>query len=76
MKDDGTTPINVATNVIFIQSNLATNYQSLSHLSPKYWLNKANDSPCDIIFYDDELCSKTSAPYIFMIQEVFQNMFQ
>ena len=69
MKKDGTTPINVATNVVFIQSNFPTNYQSLSHLSPKYWSNKANDSPSDIISYYDEFSSKTSAPYSFMIQE-------
>ena len=69
MKEDGTTPLNVATNVVFIQSNPATNYQSLSGLSPRNWLNKAGDSASDIIFYDDELSSKTFAPYCFMIQE-------
>ena len=58
MKEDGTAPLNVATNVIFIQSNSATNYQSLSHLSPKNWLNKAYDSPSNIISYDDELKEK------------------
>ena len=58
MKEDGTTPLNVATNVIFIQSNSATNYQSLSYLSPKNWLNKAYDSPSNIISYDDELKEK------------------
>ena len=70
MKEDGTTPPNVATNVVFIQSNPATNYQSLSHLSPRNWLNKADDSLSDFISYDDELRRKTFAPYCFMIQEV------
>ena len=58
MKEDGTTPPNVATNVVFIQSNPATNYQSLSHLSPRNWLNKADDSLSDFISYDDELGEK------------------
>ena len=59
MKEDGATPFNVATNVIFIQSNSATNYQSLSYLSPKNWLNKAYDSPCNIISYElKEKCAK------------------
>ena len=58
MKEDGTAPLNVATNVIFIQSNSATNYQSLYHLSPKNWLNKVYDSPSNIISYDDELKEK------------------
>ena len=69
VKEDRTTPLNVATNVVFIQSDPATNYQSLSHLSPRNWLNKADDSPSDIISYDDELSSNTFAPYRFMIQE-------
>ena len=69
MKEDGTTPLNVASNIVFIQSNPANNYQSLSHLSPRNCLNKADDSASDIIFYDDELSSKTFAPYHFMIQE-------
>ena len=69
MIEDGTTPLNVATNVVFTQSNPGTNYQSLSHLSPGNWLNQADDSPSDIISYDDELSSKTFAPYHFMIQE-------
>ena len=69
VKEDGTTPLNVASNIVFIQSNPANNYQSLSHLSPRNCLNKADDSASDIIFYDDELSSKTFAPYHFMIQE-------
>ena len=40
VKEDGTTPLNVATNVVFIQSNPTTNYQSLFPLYPKNWLNK------------------------------------
>ena len=31
VKEDGIAPLNVATNVVFIQSNPATNYQSLSY---------------------------------------------
>ena len=54
-KEDQTTPLNVATNVVFIQPNPATKYQSLSHLSRRNWLRKGSDSPSDIISYDDEL---------------------
>ena len=31
VKEDGTTLLNMARNVVFIQSNPATNYKSISH---------------------------------------------
>ena len=40
IKEDGTTPLNVARNVVFLQLNPPTNYQSDFSLSPRHWLNK------------------------------------
>ena len=41
-KENGTTPLSVATNVVFIQSNSPTEFQSVSQLCPSIW-----EKPCN-----------------------------
>ena len=41
VKENGTAPLSVATNVVFIQSNPPTEFQSISRLCPSIW-----EKPC------------------------------
>ena len=63
VKEDGTTPQNVAANVVFLQSNPPTNYQSDFSLSPRHWLNKSNNFANDILVFENEIF-KTFFPLI------------
>ena len=55
VKEDGTTPLNVATNVVFLQSNPPANYQSDFPLSPRHSLNKNNNFANDILVFENEI---------------------
>ena len=55
VKEDRATTLNVATNVVFLQSNPPTNYQSDFSLSPRHWLNENNNFANDILVFENEI---------------------
>ena len=68
VKEDGATPLNVATNV-FLQSNPPTNYQSDFSLSPRHWLNEKNNFANDILVFENEIFKNIFSPCCYMIQK-------
>ena len=62
-KEDGTTPLNIATNVVFVILNPPANYQGDFSLSPRHWLNKSNNFANDILVFENEIF-KTFFPLI------------
>ena len=54
VKEDRATTLNVATNVVFLQSNPPTNYQSDFSLSPRHWLNKNDNFSNDLLVFVNE----------------------
>ena len=54
VKDDGTAPVNVAANVVFLESNPPTNYQSDFSLSSRHWLNKNDNFSNDLLVFVNE----------------------
>ena len=69
VKEDGTTPLNVATNVVFLQLNSLTDYQKDFSLSPRHWLNKNNNFANDILVFENEIFKNIFSPYRYMIQK-------
>ena len=63
VKEDGTTPLNIVTNVVFIQSNPYTSLQSNTELSPAKWLIDDEDSSCKIKDFGDKLNSEVFRVY-------------
>lgn len=57
MKEDATTPIGIATNVVIIHSNFHTSYQQVNSLSPDNWLYNSKDEKIveKIMNYEKEL---------------------
>ena len=43
--EDGTTPISIATNVVFIHPNPVTHIQKIYELSPRHWPNAKENIP-------------------------------
>ena len=43
VKENGAAPLSVATNVVFIQSNTPTEFQSISQLCPSIWEKPCNE---------------------------------
>ena len=75
VKEDGTTPVNVATNVVFIQKNPSTNFQSISQLSPTNWLNQSDDYIANIIKLDEDLNRNAFRPYRYMqVQKLIKHI--
>ena len=66
VKEDGTTPIGIATNVVFINPNKGTRYQYEKHLSPSEWFygHESEDwIPGAIMDKEEELNRNIFRPY-------------
>ncbi|XP_038068103.1 uncharacterized protein LOC119737671 [Patiria miniata] len=71
VRTGGTTPANVVTNVVFIQSRPASNLQTQGQLAPSHWLDKTEDVADKITAFEKELNDNVFRPYRHMCQSKF-----
>ena len=65
VREGGTTPVHVATNVVFIQSNPPTSYQENEELTPDKWFGKTPPGSLghQMNEFEEELASSQFRPY-------------
>ena len=73
---DGTTPISIAMNVVFICPNPVTHRQKIYELSPRHWRNTKANIPLLIHQFEEQL-NTIFRPYQHMIQSlVLKNLLE
>ena len=68
--EDGTTPISIATNVVFIRPNPVSHIQKIYELSPSHWRNTKENIPSLIRQFEQQLNANIFLPYRHKIQSI------
>ena len=63
VRENGTTPLNIVTNVVYIQSNPPLNIQALPQYNPDKWLNTKTSSSSMLTEFENELNERVFCPY-------------
>ena len=68
VQEDGTTPISIATKVVFIRPNPVTHIQKIFELFPRHWHNTKENTPSLICQFEQQLNANIFQPYQHKIQ--------
>ena len=71
VREDGTTPISIAIDVVFICPNPVTHIQNIYELSPRHWHNTKENIPLLIHQFEQQLNANIFRPYWHKIQSLF-----
>ena len=63
VRENGITPMNIATNVVFIQNHSYSNIQSNEGLKPGHWLQRDKSTPEKIMNLEKEVAKEYMDPY-------------
>ena len=70
VREDGTRPISIAMNVVFIRSNLVTHIQKIYELSPRHWHNTKENISSLIHKFEQQLNANIFQSYWHKIQSL------
>ena len=70
VREDGTTPISIATNVVFIRPNPVSHIQKIYELSPRHWRNTKENIHSLIRQFEQQLNANIFRPYWHKIQSI------
>ena len=70
VREDGTTPISTATNVVFIRPNPVSHIQKIYELSPRHWRNTKENIHSLIRQFEQQLNANIFRPYRHKIQSI------
>ena len=70
VREDGTTGISIATNVVFIHPNPVSHIQKIHELSPRHWRNTKENIPSLIRQFEQQMNANIFQPYRHKIQSI------